>query len=313
MKVGVVGASGLVGRTIIRVLEEMDIFISELKLFASSRSAGSIVLFHQQPLEIQELTKQSFDQSFDYVFFSAGSQCSLEYAPISSANSHLVIDNSPAFRQDPKIPLVIPEINTNLLKGYSGIVANPNCAVIQLLKALSPIQSAYGLEQLVVTTFQSRSGAGQKGLTESSFFPKPIEENLIPYIGAILPDNSSEEEIKIIQESRKILGNDSLPIFPTTVRVPVRIGHSESVYLQTNQDFEQEEMVNLLKNQSFLSLQGENFTPQDTVGSNQTFVSRIRKAGPRRLMLWVMADNVRVGAATNAVNIMLAHQRCNIA
>ena len=311
MKIGVVGASGLVGRTIVRILEEQKIPVSELKLFATSQSAGSEIYFHKQPCVISELTGLSLQQSFDYVFFSAGSKCSLEYAPLALANSSIVIDNSPAFREGDCYPLVIPEINKKRLQGYSGIIANPNCAVNQLLKAVKPIQAVYDVEQLVVTTFQSRSGVGQKGLSGTSIFSKPIEENLIPFIGSILSNNFSEEENKIIQESRKILSLPDLPVFPTTVRVPVRIGHSESVFLQTNRDFEITDILNLLNSQPSLTMETETFTPRDTEGSNQTYVSRVRKAGPCRLMMWVMADNIRVGAAANAVNIMMAHREVN--
>ena len=311
MKIGVVGASGLVGRTIVRVLEEQLIPIEDLQLFATSRSAGTKISFHNHPILVSELTKQTLNHPFDYLFFSAGSQCSLEVAPPALRCSTVVIDNSPAFRQDPSTPLVIPEINSALLQGYKGIIANPNCAAIQLLKAVSQIYKAFGIENLVVTTFQSRSGAGQRGLTDSSTFPRPIEENVIPLIGAILPDNSTGEELKIAQECRKILNDPTLPVFPTTVRVPVRVGHSESVFVQTRKTFELDEILSFYRNQPSLALAEDTFTPIDTEGSDITYISRIRKVGPKQLMMWVTADNIRVGAATNAVNIMKAHWEMN--
>lgn len=321
MKIGVVGATGLIGQTLVDVLEEQSFPIRELSLFATKKSIGTKISFHNQPIQVSELTVDSLQDDFDYLFFTAGSDCSKKFIPHIHHDKTIVIDNSPAFRMFTAVPLVIPEINKETLAGDTKIISNPNCAAIQLLKAIYPIYSTYGIEKLVVTTFQSVSGAGMKGLWEleqkedefpiQSIFQKPIFGNVIPVIGQINSDGFSDEERKIILESRKILKEPALPIFPTTVRIPVRFGHCESVLVQTKRDFELMDAVCMFKNQSFLKIASDTFTPSEAKGSDDVFVSRIRKLDSRNLLLWITADNTRVGAATNAVNIMLAHRSVN--
>ncbi len=315
MKVAIIGASGEVGRMMLRVLEESKIKITELSLFASHRSSGQKILFNNEEYTIRTLTKEAMKRNYDYMLFSAGGEISQKFAIPAAEAGNIVIDNSSAFRKSHL--LIIPEINGDLLRGYRGIVANPNCSTIQLALSLWQAHQLYGLQELIVTTLQSVSGAGNKGITaltkqrgkrmETAPFSRLIDLNVIPQIGDFSDDGSCEEETKMIFETKKIMGLNELKVSVTTVRVPVIYGHSESVYALFNKKPDLLELEAVLNKAEYihLSKHKEFITPLEIGDSDQCFVSRLRKGGAENsLMLWNVAHNVRLGAATNAVNIM---------
>ncbi|MCK9158856.1 MAG: aspartate-semialdehyde dehydrogenase, partial [Candidatus Cloacimonas sp.] len=242
MKVAIVGATGEVGRMMITCLEESNLKVSELDLFASYRSAGTILYYTDQPLTVQELKEDSLLTHYDYVLFSAGAGVAKNYAPIAAQTSELVIDNSSGFRQESDIPLVVPQVNGELLIGYNGIVANPNCSTIQIIMPLAVLDKLFNLNKLIVSTYQSVSGSGhqgietlmkqRKGTTDKGIYPQIIDLNVIPQIGGFLDSGYCQEEEKMHFESRKILSKWDLAVCATTVRVPVVYGHSASVYAE---------------------------------------------------------------------------------
>ena len=242
------GATGMVGRTFLKVLEEFDLPVSKYKLFASARSAGKKLTLLGQEYTVEELTEQSFDEGFDLALFSAGAGISKKFAPIAAARGCVVIDNSSQWRMDPKVPLVVPEVNPDDIKWHSGIIANPNCSTIQAMLPLKVLHERYGIRRVVYSTYQAVSGAGVKGwddlangakafaegkeAAELQKFPYPIFSNCIPHIDVFLEDGYTKEEHKMIDETHKILGDDSIRITATTVRVPVFNGHSESINVE---------------------------------------------------------------------------------
>lgn len=317
MRIAIVGATGAVGRNMMAVLENTEVNIDELHLYASERSAGQRLSFKGIELPVEKLTEDVFARGYDYVLFSAGSEVAKHFAPIAAHYSNLVIDNSSAFRMDPAIPLVVPEINGHLLKGYRGIVANPNCSTIQMLLALYRVHDRYQLSEIFVSTYQSVSGAGYKGISEYEqqltgvyeprVFAKQIAHNVIPLIGD-LRDDISQEEWKMINETRKILNSRALGVYPTTVRVPVRIGHSEAIIARTLFPImSRADLIETIASGENVVVTDDIITPVDVAGSDLTYVCRIRLFDAHTFGVWVVADNLRVGAATNAVRILLKH------
>lgn len=315
MKVAVVGATGMVGQSFIRVLEEYDLKMDGIKFLASSRSAGKTIQFKGQDYIVEELTEDSFD-GIDYALFSAGGDTSKKFAPIAASNGCTVIDNSSAWRMDPTVPLVVPEVNPEALKNHHNIIANPNCSTIQCMLPLNALKP-FGIKRVVYSTYQAVAGSGYKGVKdlednlegkESSFYPKQILHNVIPQIDVFLDNGNTKEEEKMINESRKILNLPLLPVSATCVRVPVFIGHSVSINVEFEKDFELDEIYSALSQQKGMKVYiGDEYpTPLDCAGTDTTLVGRIRRDSSVKsgLNLWVVADNIRKGAASNAVQIL---------
>ena len=324
--VAVVGATGAVGEQMREVLEERQFPVGELRLLASERSAGQFLPFQGRQLPVQVLNKDSFKE-IDVGLFSAGGSVSAEFAPLAVAAGAVVVDNSATFRMEPDIPLVVPEVNAKEIANYKtrGIVANPNCSTIQLVVALKPIHDAARIKRVVVSTYQSVSGAGRKAMDELSQqvaalfngreikkekFPHQIAFNCIPHIDVFLESGYTKEEWKMIHETRKILGEPNLPVTATTVRVPVFLSHSESVNVETYVKLSAAETKRILREAPGVIVADEPVnndypTPIDAAGKDATYVGRIREDDSvvNGLNLWVVSDNLRKGAALNAVQI----------
>lgn len=319
LKIAVVGATGMVGRTFLKVLEEYGPD-ADYKLFASARSAGSVLQFRGNDYVINELCETSFDEGFDAALFSAGGSTSLKYSPIAASKGCVVIDNSSAWRMDPNVPLVVPEVNPEALRDHHNIIANPNCSTIQAMVALSPLQKKYGIERIVYSTYQAVSGAGVGGFNDlkngicgeaPQKFPYPIFGNCIPHIDDFTEDGYTKEELKMINETRKILGDSSIRITATCVRVPVFYGHSESINIQLKKDFEVSDIKALMASSEGVTLVDDPTAkrypmPIECEGKDDVLVGRIRRdfSNDRTLNMWVVADNIRKGAASNAVQIL---------
>ena len=252
-KLAIVGATGVVGRTALKVLEEKNLPISEYVLFASNKSAGKKVQFMNKEYIIQELTEHSFDEGFDFAIFSAGGETSKKYAPIAASKGCIVVDNSSAFRMDKDVPLVVPEVNPEEIKNNHGIIANPNCSTIQAVLPLKALDDKYTIKRIVYSTYQAVSGAGQKGLNDLENgrkginklekFPYPIYNNCLPHIDVFTENGYTKEEMKMINETRKILKKPDLRITATTVRVPVENSHSESINVEFEKNFDYESLI----------------------------------------------------------------------
>ncbi len=319
MKIAIVGATGEVGRMMIRNLVEFGIQVDNLDLFASKRSAGSTLYFVDKALPVMELTDTSFEKQYDYILFSAGSGVARTHAQKALAHSKLVIDNSSAFRKEADIPLVVPEINGDLLKGYRGIVANPNCSTIQMVLPLAVLDKLFGLQKVVASTYQSVSGSGHTGISTLQAqreggdslgeYPAMIDLNVIPQIGAWQDDGYCAEEEKMHSETCKILRNQEIKMSVTTVRVPVLYGHSLSVYAEFRDKVQLDLAAEKLSQAAGISYSANTFTtPLDLGASNESHVSRLRRGTDDcSLNFWNVANNIRLGAATNAVKIMLTH------
>jgi aspartate-semialdehyde dehydrogenase len=315
----IVGATGMVGRTFIKVLEERDLPIDHIYFFASERSEGSPVMFKGKQYTVEKLTEHSFDRHIDIALFSAGGDISKVYAPIAKAHGAVVIDNSNAWRMDPEVPLVVPEVNKEDIAWHKGIIANPNCSTIQAVVALKPLHDKYDIKRIVYTTFQSVSGAGKTGCDElaASYagaapkkFPHPIANNCIPQIDVFLDNAYTKEEVKMVNETRKMFHDPDLRITATCVRVPVMKSHSESINIEFNKPFEISDVFKTLDKAPGIKVMDDiknNVYPLATVAADTdlTYVGRIRRdeSVESGLNLWVVADNVRKGAATNAVQI----------
>lgn len=319
VKLAIVGATGMVGRTFIQVIEDHDLAFDELYLFASPKSAGEVLEVKGKPYTVEALTETAFDRGIDIALFSAGGETSLKYAPIAAQKGCIVIDNSSAWRMDPSVPLVVPEVNPEAIHLHQGIIANPNCSTIQAMVALRPIQKAYGLKRVAYATYQSVSGSGVAGMRDlenglkggaHTNYPHPIANNVIPHIDVFLENGYTKEENKMIEETKKILGDASLRVTATTVRVPVFNAHSEVITLETLKPFELETLRHLLETAPglvVLDKPADNLYPMPihATGKDEVFVGRIRRddSVDNGLHLWCVADNVRKGAATNAVQI----------
>ena len=321
-RVAVVGATGMVGRKFLEVLEERQLPVSEYFLFASKRSAGKDITFMGKKHTVRELTDDAFQGlDIDIALFSAGGETSRHFAPIVASTGAVVIDNSSCWRMDPDVPLVVPEVNPDAIPGYKkkGIIANPNCSTIQAMVVLKPLSDTYGLKRVVYSTYQAVSGAGQQGYMDlvdglkgeaPKKFPHPIAGNCLPHIDVFLDTGYTKEEQKMIDESRKILSLPELRVTATTVRVPVYHGHSESINIEFERPFELSELRALLEKAPGLVVQDDvanNVYPMaiHAADTDPVYVGRIRRdfSVENGINLWCVADNIRKGAATNAVQI----------
>jgi len=322
--VAVVGATGAVGTEMIQVLEERGFPVEELVPLASARSEGNDVTFQGKDLAVKVLQSDSF-KGVDLALFSAGSGVSKEFGPLAVQAGAVVVDNSSAWRMDPKVPLVVPEVNALALDQHQGLIANPNCSTIQMVVALKPLHDAVKIKRIIVTTFQSVSGTGKEAMEEladqtrkllamgeakTEVYPHQIAFNCLPHIDDFLPNGYSKEEMKMVNETQKIFGDASIQVTATTVRVPVFVCHSESINIETERKLSANEARALLSVAPGVKVYDDpsrNLYPLaiDVVGTDDVYVGRVREdeSIPHGLNLWVVADNLRKGAALNAVQI----------
>ncbi len=319
-KLAIVGATGLVGRTALKVLEEKNLPNIEYTLFCSYKSAGQKIKFLGKEYTAIELKNDSFDEGFDFAIFSAGAETSKHFAPIAAAKGCTVIDNSSAFRMEKDVPLIVPEVNFNDVYKNHGIIANPNCSTIQAVVALKPLDDKYNIKRIVYSTYQAVSGAGKLGLEDLENgsqklpplkFSHPIYDNCLPHIDSFLTNRYTKEEMKMVNETRKILNKPDLAITATAVRVPVRNCHGESINIEFEKSFKIEDIFSILSNSPGIIVKDdlENLiypTASIANGHDEVFVGRIRKdySIENGLNLWVVADNLRKGAASNAIQIV---------
>jgi aspartate-semialdehyde dehydrogenase len=323
-RVAVAGATGAVGREMLKVLEQRDFPASEVIPLASSRSAGSVIAYKGEELTIRELDEESF-LGIDLALFSAGGSVSEKYAPIAARSGCIVVDNSSAWRMDPEVPLVVPEVNAHDLEQHNGIIANPNCSTIQMVVVLKPLHDVGRIKRVVVSTYQAVSGTGQKAVDEletqvkqlfamkdvtSSVYPYQIAFNCIPHIDVFLDNDYTKEEMKMVNETRKIMGDQTIRLTATTVRVPVFYGHSEAVNIETEKKITAKEARAILSQApgvKVLDNPSEKIYPMPlfATGEDDAFVGRIREdeSVDNGLNLWIVSDNIRKGAALNAVQI----------
>jgi len=319
MKVAVVGATGMVGTVMLQVLEEFNFPVTELLPVASEKSVGKEIMFKGKPVKVVSM-EQAIAAKPQLALFSAGGGTSTTWAPLFAEAGTTVIDNSSAWRMDPTKKLVVPEVNAHVLSREDKIIANPNCSTIQMVMALQPLHKKYGIKRVVVSTYQSVTGTGVKAVTQlmneragvsgEMAYAYPIDLNVIPQIDVFTDNGYTKEEMKMIQETGKIMGDDSIKVTATTVRIPVMGGHSESVNVELKTDFNEVELRNLLANSEGIVLKDdpsklEYPMPKDAHQRNETFVGRIRRdySQPNTVNMWIVADNLRKGAATNAVQI----------
>ena len=319
MKVAVVGATGLVGSVMLKVLAERNFPVTELIPVASAKSAGKEVEFKGKKYKVVTVD-EAIAMKPEIALFSAGGSTSLEQAPRFAEAGTVVIDNSSAWRMDPSKKLIVPEVNANVLTAEDKIIANPNCSTIQMVVALKPLHDRYKIKRVVVSTYQSVTGTGKKavdqlmnernGVDGPMAYAYPIDLNVIPHIDVFLENGYTKEEMKMILETKKIMGDESIRVTATTVRIPVMGGHSESVNIEFENDFDLAEVRSLLEQQEGLIVVDdpsklEYLMPKDAHEKDEVLVGRIRRdeSQPNTLNLWVVADNLRKGAATNAVQI----------
>ncbi len=322
--VAVVGATGAVGNEMIATIEVRDFPVKKLRLFASERSEGKKLKYRDTEIPVETLKESSFE-GVDIALFSAGAERSKIWAPVAAQSGCVVIDNSSQWRMDPEVPLVVPEVNPDDLKWHKGIIANPNCSTIQMVVVLKPIHDAAKIERVVVTTFQSVSGTGQEAMDEllqqtrdllnfreatCNVYPYQIAFNVLPHIDKFLENDYTKEEMKMVNETRKIMGDDSIRVTATTVRVPVFRGHSESVNIETEKKLTANDVRAILSNAPgvvVFDAPHKNIypLPVNVAGKDETYVGRIRddESIERGINLWIVADNLRKGAALNAVQI----------
>ncbi|MCF8069737.1 MAG: aspartate-semialdehyde dehydrogenase [Desulfobacterales bacterium] len=326
VNVAIAGATGAVGNQMIECLEERKFPVKNIKFLASSRSAGRELKFMGDTVVVEEMTEKSF-KDVDIAIFSAGGGTSQKFSPIAAESGAIVVDNSSAWRMDPDVPLVVPEVNPHAIAGYTkkGIIANPNCSTIQMLVALYPIHKKVGIRRVVVSTYQAVSGTGKKAIDElfdqtraimnfvdyeKKVYPHQIAFNCLPHIDVFLDNGYTKEEMKMLNETRKIFEDDSIGVTATTVRVPVFFSHSESVNIETNSHITADEVKELLSVSEGVKVVDDpenNVYPLaiDAAGKDETFVGRIRQdeSIENGINMWIVADNIRKGAATNAVQI----------
>jgi len=319
-KIALVGATGLVGSIMLKVLEERKLTDNEIILAASEKSVGKKLTVAGKEQDIVSV-EDAIAMAPDFALFSAGSAASLQYAPLFAQKGTVVIDNSSAWRGFDGIPLVVPQINGDVITANDKIIANPNCSTIQMVMALAPLHQQYGLKRVVVSTYQSVTGTGVKALNQlmkeragescEKAYPHPIDLNLFPHGGTFEPNNYTTEEMKLVHETRKILRAPQVQLTATVVRVPVIGGHSEAINAEFEHEFEIDEVVRLLKSFPGIILQdnpaqNEYPMPLDAQEKDEVFVGRIRRdeSQPKTLNLWCVSDNLRKGAATNAIEIM---------
>ena len=319
INVAIVGATGMVGRTFLKVLEERQFPIENLYLFSSAKSAGSSVTFNGEEYVVEELNENSFDRDIQIALFSAGGEISAKFAPIAASKGVIAIDNSSHWRMDPEVPLVVPEVNPDAVKNHKGIIANPNCSTIQAMVPLKPLDDKYKIKRIIFSTYQAVSGSGVRGIQDledgvkgepNSFYPHSIAYNCLPHIDVFTDNGYSKEELKMINETMKILNNYDMKVTATTVRVPVKNCHSESINIEFEEAFELPSLVETLKEMAGVVVvdnpsKNEYPTAIDCNGKDEVFVGRIRRdfSVDNGINMWVVADNIRKGAATNAVQI----------
>lgn len=320
MKIAVVGATGLVGQEILRVMEERAIEFSELFLVASQKSVGQKIKFKGKEYTIKGM-QEVCDSGVDIAIFSAGGNTSLEWAPKFAEKGTIVIDNSSAWRMDPTKKLVVPEINGKVLQPEDKIIANPNCSTIQMVMALAPLHGRYKIKRIVVSTYQSVTGTGKdavqqmmeerQGKTDGiKVYPHKIDMNALPHIDSFLDNGYTKEEMKMVNETRKILGDQTIGVTSTTVRIPTIGGHSEAVNVEFRQEFDLNDVRAILEQTAGVVVQDDvknNVYPMpiNSHGRDEVFVGRLRRdeSQPKTLNMWIVSDNLRKGAATNAVQI----------
>jgi aspartate-semialdehyde dehydrogenase len=325
LRVAVAGATGAVGQTMISILEERNFPVGELLPLASERSEGRKVCFKGQEVTVKKLSEDSFS-GIDLALFSAGAARSECFAPVAVSAGAVVVDNSSAFRMKPEVPLIVPEVNPQALKKHQGLIANPNCSTIQMVVALKPLHDAARIKRIIVSTYQSVSGAGLRAIEElklqsqallnghreitKSVFAHQIAFNCLPHIDSFLENGYTKEEMKMIQETKKIMEDDNIAISATTVRVPVFYGHSESVNIETERKLTVQEAKEVLANAPGIVLIDDPSAKQyplaiDCAGKDPVYVGRIREdlSIENGLNIWIVADNLRKGAALNAIQI----------
>ena len=322
--VAVVGATGAVGNEMIKTLEMRNFPVEELRLFASERSEGKVLEFKDSEIKVEAINENSF-KGIDIALFSAGAERSKIWAPVAAKSGCVVVDNSSQWRMDPEIPLVVPEVNPHDLKWHKGIIANPNCSTIQMVVVLKPIHDAAKIKRVVVTTFQAVSGTGQKAIDEllqqttgllnfkeiqCNVYPHQIAFNVLPHIDKFLENGYTKEEMKMVNETKKIMGDNSIRLTATTVRVPVFRCHSESLNIETEKKLTPNEVRALLSKAPgviVFDAPEKNIypIPIDVAGKDETYVGRIREDETieNGINMWIVADNLRKGAALNAVQI----------
>lgn len=311
-KVAIVGATGLVGRTILKVLEEKNFTNVKYTLFSSEKSAGQKIEFLGQNYIVCKLEENSFDQGFDFAIFSAGAEVAKKFAPIAVNKGTIVIDNSSFYRMNKGVPLVVPEVNPQKIFENNGIIANPNCSTIQAVLPIKALNDKYSIKRIVFSTYQAVSGAGKKGIDDLKSQNNGLYfNNCVPHIDVFLDDGYTKEEHKMIDETRKILHKPDLPITATAVRVPVINCHSESINIELEKDFDMYDVKILLQNFPGIIVVDDlekNYYPIATKadGYDEVFVGRIRRdfSVENGLNLWVVSDNLRKGAASNAIQIL---------
>jgi aspartate-semialdehyde dehydrogenase len=319
MKIAVVGATGMVGRTMIRVLEERNFPVTQFIPVASARSVGKEVIFRGKPVRVVSIM-EGVEAKPDFAIFSAGGSTSKEWAPVFAENGTVVIDNSAAWRMEADIPLIVPEINSSVIKKGDRIIANPNCSTIQMVMALAPLHKEYKIKRLVVATYQSVTGTGVKAVTQMEnerqgikgemAYPYQIDKNCFPFGGTFLVSGYTTEEQKLVDETRKILGDQTIQVTATVVRIPVVGGHSEAVNIEFEKEYDLDNVRRLIDNFPGVVLYdnpAEHKYPMPILAYNrdEVFVGRVRRdfSKEKCLNLWVVSDNIRKGAATNAIQI----------
>ena len=317
--VAIVGATGLVGQTFLKVLKERNFPVEKLYLYASAKSAGKTVNFVGKDYTVIELKDENIKDDIDVALFSAGGSMSKEYAPKFKAKGAIVVDNSSAWRMEKDIPLVVPEANPEALDGHNGIIANPNCSTIQVMPVLKVLADKYGLKRVVYSTYQAVAGSGQKGIDDleanlkgepSKNYPHQIAFNLLPHIDSFLDNGYTKEEMKMVEETRKILGLPDLKVTATCVRVPVKMGHAVSVNVELENSFDLKDVFKAFEEKEGVVVKDDvskNVYPMpiEAEDTDEVYVGRIRRdeSVENGLNLWVVADNIRKGAATNTIQI----------
>jgi len=317
--VAIVGATGLVGQTFLKVLKERNFPVEKLYLYASARSAGKTVNFVGKDYTVIELKDENIKDDIDVALFSAGGDMSKEYAPKFKAKGAIVVDNSSAWRMEKDIPLVVPEANPEALDGHNGIIANPNCSTIQVMPVLKVLSDKYGLKRVIYSTYQAVAGSGQKGIDDleanlkgepSKNYPHQIAFNLLPHIDSFLDNGYTKEEMKMVEETRKILGLPDLKVTATCVRVPVKMGHAVSVNVELEKSFDLKDVFKAFEEKEGVVVKDDvakNVYPMpiEAEDTDEVYVGRIRRdeSVENGLNLWVVADNIRKGAATNTIQI----------